>query len=161
MNRPYIKKLHIILEILSIALALAAFLTALVFALTEEGPVPTHYGFDGKPDAWGSAWGGVILPVIMLLSTIGMSAVIHFVSPDSWNLGIKNIRPSRRNLILSDACTMMALIEMALAAFSLAFVLISVYGGGKGLMALTGIMMVLMFAPVVWFFIAANKHNRQ
>jgi len=161
MNKIYIKKFHIILEILSLVLALAALLVAIVFAAIEDGPVPTHYSFDGKPDAWGSAWGGVILPVIMLLSTAGMSAVIHLTSPDAWNLGIRNIRPSRRTLIISDACTMMAMIEFGMAAFSLAFTLISAFGDGKGLLALTGGLMLMLFVPVVWFFVAANKHNKQ
>ena len=55
----------------------------------------------------------------------------------------------------------MAMIQFGMAAFSLAFTLISAFGDGKGLLALTGVLMLMLFVPVVWFFAAANKHNKQ
>jgi len=88
-NRAYITTYHKIIEAVAILLSVAAVIVCVVFALTSDGQVPIHFGLDGEPTAYGSAWSGLSLPVVMLITNLGMVAMICFVPVNTWNMPCK------------------------------------------------------------------------
>ncbi len=161
MNKPYITKVHIVIEILAGAIALAAVLIAVGFALTADGPVAMHYDMQGNVNGWGSAWGAVVMPIIMLITGAGMSAVVHFVPAETWNTGIRRIRPSRKNIVYSDCALMIVLLELEFALFSLAFTIGTMLGNGSWFVAAALTMIAAMTVTVIVSLIRANRHNKQ
>lgn len=85
-NRAYIMTHHRIIEAVGLAMTIAGLIVAIVFAATTEGEVPIHFGMNGEVDKWGSAWEGISLPIILLITNIAMSLMIRFVPLDKWNM---------------------------------------------------------------------------
>ena len=88
-NRAYITTYHRIIEAVALLLSLAALIVCIVFAVTSDGQVPLHFGLDGEPTSYGSAWAGLSLPCVLLVTNLGMSAMIRFVPINTWNMPCK------------------------------------------------------------------------
>ncbi len=54
-----------------------------VAALPEE--VPTHWGIDGRPDAWGPPATYLLLPGILAFCNAVMSLVVRRLDPETWS----------------------------------------------------------------------------
>ena len=160
MNRPYIKKIHIILLIASIMISLAALILGFVYALTSDGPVPMHFDLQGNVNGYGSPWGIVIMPAVSVVMVITMGAVMLLVPADSWNIGIGHLRYTRKNLVYAECALMIALMALEFALFSLAFT-ICIMSSHPGLIAGAGATLVIaMTATVIIYFVRANRANR-
>ena len=88
-NRAYITAYHRIIEAVALMLSLAALIVCIVFALSSDGQVPLHFGLNGEPTEYGSAWSGLSLPCVLLITNLGMAAMIRFVPVNTWNMPCK------------------------------------------------------------------------
>ncbi|MCR5720906.1 MAG: DUF1648 domain-containing protein [Lachnospiraceae bacterium] len=85
-NRAYILFWHKIVEAAYLIFSLAAMIIYIIFAASTKGEIATHFAFDGTPDAYGSAWEGLAFPITMLITNIALSAMVHFLPVQSWNM---------------------------------------------------------------------------
>lgn len=157
MNKPYIKKSHLIVEIVSYVLILAAIIFGIIMTCTIEGEVPTHWDMSGNVDGYGSPASMLILPIIMLFTNLLVSACIHIMPAKSWNMPCKP-KPGRELIIFSDMVWMMVWMEFAIALFTL----IMTIGFFKFVICMiaTVALTVGIFAILIAGIVIAVKHNK-
>lgn len=85
-NRAYILFWHKTVEAAYLIFSLAAVIVFIIFAASTDGEIATHFALDGTPDAYGSPWEGMVFPIIMLITNIALSAMVHFLPVQSWNM---------------------------------------------------------------------------
>ena len=157
MNKPYIKKWHLIVEIVSYVLILAAIIFGIIMTCTIEGEVPTHWDMSGNVDAYGSPASMLILPIIMLITNILVSATVHFMPAKSWNMPFKP-KPGRELIIFSDMVGMMVWMEFVIALFTL--IMTIWFFNFVICMIGTVALVVGIFAILIAGIVMAVKHNK-
>lgn len=66
---------------------LAAMAVILLRCQPVEGPVPTHFGLDGQPDAWGEPGSLFVVPAIALVLWIGLTLLDRI--PHAFNYAVE------------------------------------------------------------------------
>ena len=94
-------------------------------------PIPTHFGLDGRPDAWGSPGMLLVFPVTAVLLYALMSVVARY--PLAFNFPVR-VTPRNRAQLEGVALDMIAWLKMELAC---------------------------MFAAMEWFAIRVAGHPGQ
>ena len=117
-NRAYITTYHKIIEAVAIIISVAAVIVGIVFALTAEGEVPIHFGLNGEPTAYGSAWSGFFLPIVLLVSNLGISGLLRFVAVETWNMPCE-VPESYAPFAYRDCITMMVLMQLLFGIMSI------------------------------------------
>ena len=159
MNRPYITKLHIIIEIAALLICVASIILAVFYALRAGGQVPTNYDFQGNVTGYGSPWTALIMPLVALTMVITDAVVLHLVPASSWNTGVR-IRAGRANAVYKEIGLMVALLSLEFAMFALAFTVLQ-YFSKMGLTAsLSFILIGVMTATIVLAIVRASRKNR-
>ena len=127
MNKPYITKVHVILEVLSLILSVASVAYGVAFALKATDPMPTNFNMAGEVTGYGSPWVVLLTPGIIFVTNIILSLVLHFLPTSKWNVSFK-IRPERElavfkciSLIISSIVMAAALIIEAIVFYVLAY----------------------------------------
>ncbi|MEY8562952.1 DUF1648 domain-containing protein [Eggerthellaceae bacterium 3-80] len=84
-NEQYYTPFFRLVELVSWVLVAVSlvYTIANISALPEQ--VPTHFGFNGQPDTYGSRWTYVLIPIIVLVCFVIMSGIGHFLPPRFWN----------------------------------------------------------------------------
>ena len=159
MNKPYITKLHIVLEIAAFLICAASMILAVFYALKAGGPVPTHYDFSGNVTGYGSPWTALIMPVVALAMTITDAVVLHIVPASSWNTGFK-VRAARANAVYKETGLMLALLSLEFALFALAFTLIQYFSKMDLTGTLSIILVGVMTATIIITLVRASRKNR-
>lgn len=101
MNKPYMTKRHLVLEILSYVLLLVCFIIAIVGMATLPDEIPTHFTMSGEIDGYGSPGTLLILPIIMLICNGMTSLIMHVMPPTMWNTPSK-LKPQNAVRALQD-----------------------------------------------------------
>ena len=117
-NRAYIMTHHRIIEAVGLVMTLAGLIVGIVFAATAKGEVPIHFGMNGEVDKWGSAWEGIFLPIVLLITNISMSLMIRFVPLDKWNMPCM-ITENNAPIIYRNALSMVVLMGFCFGIMSL------------------------------------------
>lgn len=117
-NRAYILFWHRIVEAAYLIFSLAAVIIFIIFAALTKGEIPTHFAFDGTPDAYGSPWEGMIFPIVMLITNIAMSAMVHFLPVQSWNMP-GQVTERNAPFRYRNAISMVVLIGLCMSLMSL------------------------------------------
>ena len=117
-NRAYILFWHRIVEAAYLIFSLAALIVYIIFAASTEGEIATHFALDGTPDAYGSPWEGVVFPVVMLITNIAMSAMVHFLPVQSWNMP-GTVTEQNAPFRYRNAISMVVLIGLCMSLMSL------------------------------------------
>ena len=112
--------------------------------------IPTHYNFAGQIDGYGGRGSLLLMPVIGLVTDLTVVVCGRF--PKSWNTGVR-ITVLNRVRVYRVLRDMMADLRLSCA---LAFAGFAVYSANlpeRFSGNVTGIMLILIFAPLVRYFI--------
>lgn len=158
-NLLYMRPYQWTLEGLSVLLGLVAVVVAMVGRSKLPEEVPTHWDFQGNPDGYGSPTTFVFLPLIMLTAILATSAIIHFTDPSVWNMPFQ-MQGERKVIVVRTLITILLLVNLEMALFSLWFTLRSIQLNMEG--ALLGTILfvaVLTVTLVVGIALAAAKNK--
>ena len=137
-----------------IALAALLWITydALYGASRLTGPIPTHFGIDGQPNAWGDPKMLLMLPGVGIFLYLTMTLVSFF--PSSFNYPVR-VTPRNRERLQSIALNMIAALKaetLLLLALLQYFTIQGVRTGHNGLPP------ALMITAIVLVFLTMTAH---
>ena len=159
-NQAYYTKVHMVFEILSFVMIVAALVVAAVGVITIDGDVPTHYDFKGNPDGYGSPATLLLMPIVMLLfGQLPISGIVHFLDASDWNMPFR-VKPARQIRVYRDMMTMVILLELILAAITLFITVASFCQTMTGVGLATTLFIVLLALDIIVSLILAARHNR-
>lgn len=148
---------EVVLDVLAIAGVVATIaVSALVWPALPDH-VPTHFGFDGKPDGWGSKATFLTLPAVSVVLYLALSLLARFphrfnyVRPISERNAATQYRLARRTIAVLK--TFMAW-QFAWLAWSSSEV---AQGRATGLGPITPVLLGVLLAAIVWYFVRARR----
>ncbi len=159
MNKPYIKGIHIAIEIAALVFALASVAVAVVYALTSDGPVPMNYDFKGNVTGYGSAWTALIMPVVALAMVITDGVILHMVPPTSWNTGFR-VKAAKANAVYTEIGLMLALLSLEFALFALSFTIFLTLSKADLFGSAAIVLAVVMTVTIIITLIRASRKNK-
>ncbi len=139
------------------ALALLVFITlrALYGPHRLPGRIPTHFGVDGHPNAWGPSATLLVLPALALGLYVLMTVVARH--PSAFNYSVR-VTPQNRPRLEAVALAMIAWLKMELACLFAAIQWFTIRVAGhlaRGLpSALMPLALVAIFATIAWHIAA-------
>lgn len=159
MKNPYYTKKHMVLEILAYVFMAASFVVALIGVLVLPEKIPTHFDFAGNIDGYGSKATLFLLPGSCLFTQVIMSFSIHLIRPEKWNMPF-DVKLSRRHLVYGDVNMMTVLLCLLMGIYSLAGEWTWYFRSGVGLLGMTALLVVGIFAVIIVMMIQMFRHNR-
>ena len=112
--------------------------------------IPTHYNFSGEIDGYGGRGSLLLMPVIGLVTDLTVAICGRF--PKSWNTGVR-VTVLNRVRVYRLVRDLMADLRLACAVMFGGFAIyqstLPAHFSGN----VTGIMLILIFAPIVRYFI--------
>ena len=159
-KRPYFTKTHMILEILSWVICLAALIIAIVGAMTIDGEIATHFDMHGNPDSYGTAKSLITLPVVMMIIGLGtLSFVGHFMDPSTWNMPFK-VNPMRKYVVYKDMLNMTYILALLISLITLYLTLTMFFQNTSSMFVVMILFIVLISADIVVWCVLASRHNK-
>lgn len=125
MNKPYIKKSHVIMEIMGYVLLIVSLILTIVFSINSNGDIPMQIEFDGTVSRYGDGMALIMLPMVILIVNTSISIIVHLMSADMWNFPVKP-RPEKKILLYSYAVSMMMILQLIDAVYTFVIV-VSIY----------------------------------
>ncbi len=157
--KEYRTRLHTALEIAAWLVLLATVLLAVYGVIALPETVATHYNAAGEADGYGSSAWLLVLPLIMILPLGIISLVVHFVSPQYWNTPFQ-VKEENAAAVYRDLTTMMVLIQLEIAVFSLYMQGKSFLQDGTGAFMASWLFVAALFATIILMSVRAWQHNR-
>lgn len=158
MNKSYIVKGHIIAELIALLMLLAALGIAIYGAFTIDHDILVRYGTD-KAASYGSPKSLLSLPIIMLITGIGMILINHLVPAKYWNMPFK-AKPGRENLLMQNCVSMSVTMVVMMAMFTLGSTIL-MYQEKVGDVLIASFMLVFfMFAGIIFWMIKMARDNK-
>lgn len=158
MNRPYITKRHLVIEILSYVLLVVCFMIAIVGMATLPDEIPTHFTMSGRIDGYGSPGTLLILPLTMLICNGMTSLIMHVMPPTMWNTPSK-LKPQNAVRALQDMISMITWMELEISIFTLVFSIFLYQGKDSGMLSLV-LFVGALTVTIVYYIVAFQKHNK-
>ncbi len=159
MSKPYIKKSHKIIEIVSYVILWASIIIAIIGAVTLPDKIATHYNGAGEVDGYGSPASLLLLPIIMLVCNLSCSLILHFLPSNMWNTPSK-VKPGRELATFSVMSCMMVLIEIEASLFTLYSTILCYKELGSMLNPGIAVFMVALFATIIYGIVGFYKQNK-
>lgn len=159
MSKPYIKKSHKIIEIVSYVILWASIIIAIIGAVTLPDKIATHYNGAGEVDGYGSPASLLLLPIIMLVCNLSCSLILHFLPSNMWNTPSK-VKPGRELATFSVMSCMMVLIEIEASLFTLFSTILCYKELGSLLNPGIAVFMVALFATIIYGIVGFYKQNK-
>lgn len=158
-NKVVLTKAHYFIELISYVFLLAGIILAVVFACSGR-QIPTHYDLQGNIDAYGSASAILMLPIIMLLTNIITSFMLHFMPFKAWNMPFK-VKPDRFAVVYGKIAYMVVIMELCISIFTLIDVLTQMFEKGNVMLQISFVFIACLFADIIWWCIAASRANKE
>lgn len=124
-----------------------------------KGSFPTHYGMDGQPNSYGSAWILLLYPALGALVLGVLSLVAHGVSPETWNLPFA-LKEENKVPVFRDMLAMLFLLEGETAAMFLAATALALLRNGTATLVLTLLFLVAAAWTLIHWCRKAARDNR-
>lgn len=159
MSKPYIKKSHKIIEIVSYVILWASIIIAIIGAVTLPDKIATHYNGAGEVDGYGSPASLLLLPIIMLVCNLSCSLILHFLPSNMWNTPSK-VKPGRELATFSVMSCMMVLTEIEISLFTLYSTILCYKELGSMLNPGIALFMVALFATIIYGIVGFYKQNK-
>lgn len=159
MSKPYIKKSHKIIEIVSYVILWASIIIAIIGAVTLPDKIATHYNGAGEVDGYGSPASLLLLPIIMLVCNLSCSLILHFLPSNMWNTPSK-VKPGRELATFSVMSCMMVLLEMEVSLFTLFSTILCYKEIGSMINLGSVVFMVAIFATIIYGIVGFYKQNK-
>ncbi|MCA9243541.1 MAG: DUF1648 domain-containing protein [Phycisphaerales bacterium] len=124
--------------------------------------IPTHFGLDGAPDAWGDKNNLIALPIIGVLPCV-ILAIVRFVPVKYWNIPVRVTAENaeRQYRLARDmVATLLALIPLAMAG--LVWQLLEATKAeriGPGFYVALGVMLGATFTIVIGYMVLAHQRR--
>lgn len=158
-KKLYITKAHVAVEIISYVVMLASFVLCIYAMKTLPDEIPTHYDLQGNVDGYGSPGSIIILPVIMLISNMTISLLMHFLSPSFYSMPFK-IKPGRELRQYKDVIWMLVIMELMFSLFTFVCTWSQYTCNGKIMFPASMIFMAALFAEIIIIIIVMYRHNK-
>ena len=136
----------------------AAFAVAVYGTKTLPDRVAVHYDINGQADEYGSPATLFILPAIMLFCIALTSVIVHFISPQYWNMPFE-VREQNRDKVYGSIRLMIYLIELETAVFTLWVTIIEYGQSVSGMGLAVAAYMAAMAATIIFMCIKARSDN--
>ncbi len=159
MSKPYIKKSHKIIEIVSYVILWASIIIAIIGAVTLPDKIATHYNGAGEVDGYGSPASLLLLPIIMLVCNLSCSLILHFLPSNMWNTPSK-VKPGRELATFSVMSCVMVLLEMEVSLFTLFSTILCYKEIGSMINVGSVVFMVAIFATIIYGIVGFYKQNK-
>lgn len=159
MRKPYITKIHIILEILSYVLIIASFMIAIIGVNILPEEIPTHYDLSGNVDGYGSPAVLFGMPVTILLCNLITSLIAHFMNPAYWSMPVK-VKEAKKIILYKDVVSLVVAMELEFAVFTLVFTIMSFTGKMGGAMLLSLLLLGAVTISIVGTCVLMKRHNK-
>lgn len=157
MRKPYINIKHIIIEAVGYLFCCAGLIYAFIKMKSVDGPIPTHYNFQGEIDGYGPATTMLILPGAMLAVCVMVTLALHLLPSSAWSTGFK-INPGKEIIVFSDYSYMMAVINLLLGIF--AFAGTAFFNKPKLLTISSGVLIALTMLIIIGYIVKAYRDNK-
>ena len=125
-----------------------AYILILWHKLPEQ--IPTHYNFAGEIDGYGGRGTLLLMPIIGLVMDLSLALVCRF--PQSWNTGVR-VTVLNRTRVYRLVRDLMADLRLSMAVLFAGFAIYQANLPEQFSGNVTGIMLILIFAPLVRYFI--------
>ena len=112
--------------------------------------IPTHYNFAGEIDGYGGRGSLLLMPVIALVTDLTVAVCGRF--PKSWNTGVR-VTVLNRVRVYRLVRDLMADLRLSMALAFAGFAVYTATLPERFSGNVTGIMLILIFAPIVRYFI--------
>lgn len=159
MSKPYIKKSHKIIEIVSYVILWASIIIAIIGAVTLPDKIATHYNGAGEVDGYGSPASLLLLPIIMLVCNLSCSLILHFLPSNMWSTPSK-VKPGRELATFSVMSCMMVLFEIEVSLFTLFSTILCYKEIGSMINVGSVVFMVAIFATIIYGIVGFYKQNK-
>ena len=116
--------------------------------------IPTHYNFAGEIDGYGGRGTLLLMPVIGLVTDLTVAVCGRF--PKSWNTGVRVTALNRARVyrLVRDLMADLRLsLAVSFAGFGIYAATLPEHFSGN----VTGIMLILIFAPLVRYFVRLSR----
>ncbi len=140
--------------ILAPLMLLGSIVYILILWHTLPEKIPTHYNFAGEIDGYGGRGSLLLMPIIGLLTDLTVAICARF--PKSWNTGVRITVLNRARVyrVLRDMMADMRLsCALAFAGFAVYQANLPEHFSGN----VTGIMLIVIFAPLLRYFIRLRR----
>lgn len=159
-QKEYRNHLHFLLEIFTWLFMGSSFCVAIYGISTLPNKIATHFNIHGLPDGYSSPSSLLIFPIIMTICLAIISLVIHVIEPEHWNLPFE-VKKENKVFVYKDMITMVLLIELEIAVFTFYIEIKSYYQSATGILAMTGIFLLLLTLSIIVMCRRAYKHNKR
>lgn len=159
MRKAYIKKTHIIIEVLAIVCYLCSLILSVVFMVTIKEPIPTHYLVDGSVDGYGGASSILTLNLVMLFVIPTLSVILHLMPVSAWNMPFR-VKPERSIHVYGCMAYMLVIMECIFAVYLLAITVFMGLSRGDMVFPLSMVMLGALTVDIVASMIFATKKNK-
>lgn len=129
-----------------------AYILILWHKLPEQ--IPTHYNMAGEIDGYGGRGTLLLMPIIGLVMDLSLALVCRF--PQSWNTGVR-VTVLNRTRVYRLVRDLMADLRLSMAVLFAGFAVYQANLPEHFSGNVTGIMLILIFAPLVRYFIRLPK----
>ena len=149
-------RVDLVCDVLATVCLLVMFILVALYWGQLPDRIPTHYGIDGQPNAWGGKSAILLLPVISLIAYGGLT-LVRFLPDSSYNYPVPVTEENRERLGALSRELLSALKAGLLLAFlpMLVFIL-------KGLtlpLWYLPLLLLLVFGPVVFYIVRMVKNK--
>lgn len=157
-RKPYITEGHLLLERIGYLLLLGAFAVCAEKAITTGGKIATHFDIHGTPDGYGSPLVMLILPLTMLAVNVLISVLIRKLPPEKMNMPFE-MKPENADAVMTEVSGMLFWLEIEMAAFALAEVLM--WSNGKSSLWNALMLIAALLLTIVWSTVRMVKANKR
>ena len=149
-------RVDLVCDVFGAACLLAMFLLVAVYWKQLPERIPTHYGFDGQPTAWGGRVSVVIMPLACLLLYVLMT--LSRIMPESMYNSPVRLTEENRERQLALSRELLSVIKCCLLLSFLPLLILMLQG--RPLPGwLVGLQLALILIPIVVYIVRMVKNK--
>ena len=149
-------RVELLCDVLAGVCLLVMFLLVALYWNQLPEQIPTHYGFDGQPDAWGGRGGALFMPLLGLL-TFALLTGARFLPASMFNFPVA-VTDENRERLLQLGRELLSVVKCCILVSLLPGTVYQV--GGQAMPPwFPAVMMLLISAPVVIYIVRMVKNK--
>lgn len=157
MNKPYITKKHVIVEIISYVILFVSIGIAVFFVATHDGDVVARIGADGPETE--SKFNVLAMPLIMFACNVLVSVIAHFFPTRLWSMPFTP-KPGRELIVFIDCISMMMLVHIEMSIFTLLATICMMTGKIGYLVGFSIYLTIALIVTIIIYMSKMYKHNK-
>jgi len=157
--REYITWKHRLVENAGYVFMTAACVIARIFLKTIPEEIPVKFDFAGNPTAYGSRTYVFILLILMFFLMLGLSAILHFLPVDLWNIPFE-VTEKNAELLYGDAAMLIAQCILEFGLYCLGYVF-ALYNGQGEMQYVAYAFAAVLVISIAACLIKMKKHSRE